>query len=112
MRRWLGVAFLAVQVAWILIVHASGMSARYFCWAPNDSMVTYQIRVVEHGQILSSSQIASRYGFAAQGLYEYPVAHLEDAIRQYEQTYGRGDGAEVSMTYTINGGTQDVWTWS
>jgi len=41
MRRWLGAAFIAAQVIWILIIHASGASTRYFCWAPNDYMVTY-----------------------------------------------------------------------
>lgn len=113
MRRWwLGAAFLAAQLVWVLIVHAAGMPTRYFCWAPNDYMVTYQIQVSEYGHALTPAAIQARYGVAAAGLYQDPAVRLEDTIRQYEQTYGRGDGAHVILTYSLNGGAQEVWSWS
>lgn len=112
MRRWLGIAFIAAQVVWVLGVHISGTADRYFCWAPNDYMVTYQIEVSEHGHNLTASEIQARYGLPAHGLFQYPAQHIEDLIREYEQTDGRGDGAHVTFTFEVNGGAPEVWSWS
>jgi hypothetical protein len=112
MRRLLGITFLAAQLIWVLIVHVTGMQSRYFCWAPNDYVVMYQIQVTEHGHPLTAAEITARYDLDATGEFEDPVQRLEDIIRQYEQTYGRGDGAHVTLTYSLNGHAQEVWTWA
>ena len=39
------------------------------------------------------------------------IQHVIDAVRQYEETYGAGDGAEVLLRYTRNGGDERVWEW-
>jgi hypothetical protein len=75
-------------------------------------MVTYQIRVTENGYDLTPAEIQARYGLPEEGLIEEPATDIEDLIRQYEQTYGRTDHAHVTYTYQINGGPQEVWSWS
>ena len=111
MRRWLGASFLAAQAVWVLAVHATGSPDRYFSWAPNDYMVNFSIRVHARGQELTPEEIVARYRLPSADLYEYPVGHLQNLIRQYEQTYGRADGARVELTYRINGGAPQTWTW-
>jgi hypothetical protein len=34
-----------------------------------------------------------------------------DVVRHYEESYGRGDDAEVVMNYTVNGHPEEQWNW-
>ena len=111
MRLWLGIAFLAAQVLWMGTVHVTRAEARYFSWAPNDYMVTYQLRVTTRGRDLSYAEVLSRYRIRREGLFEYPAQHVKDIVSQYERTYGRADSARVVYTYRVNGGPEQVWTW-
>jgi hypothetical protein len=109
--RNLGAAvFLASQLC--LVVHAQFTSRRYFCWAPNDYANTYSLKVKIKGTDLAPDQALARYHLEGhKSSYENPATHVMDAIRQYEQTYGRSDHAEVVLQWSLNGHQSQVWRW-
>jgi hypothetical protein len=109
MRLLLGVVFLLVQL--FSVVYAQFGPARYFCWAPNDYMVEYKLSVMINGRALSPQEILLRYRKPPSGVFQNIVQHLEDIVRQYEQTYGRDDHARVFLKYSTNGRPQETWIW-
>lgn len=108
-RTVAAVALLAFQVA--MIGYARFVPSRYFCWAPMDSQNLYSIAVVIGGRELSADEIEARYRQPAVGGNWQAIQHALDKVRQYEETYGRDDGAEVVVTYTVNGHPEETWTW-
>jgi hypothetical protein len=110
MRLGLAILFLLVQFASIIYAQA-GADERYFCWAPNDYIVSYQLQVRIYGRILDREATRIRYRLPSYHVYQNVVTHMEDLIRQYETTYGRADHARVVLTYSTNGGPQKEWRW-
>jgi hypothetical protein len=108
-RSRLGILLLVAQLVWVIYAHF--FSWRYFAWAPNDYLVQYTIDVTVDGQPLSAQDIGARYREDQHGRYEAPARHLIDQIRQYEQTYGRSDRAEVVLRYRLNSGEEQIWKW-
>lgn len=110
MRSLIGVAFLIAQL--FSVIRAQFGPSRYFCWAPNDYMVSYRLQVNIKGQLLTSDQITRRYrGLKSSGVYQNVVKHLENIVQQYETTYGRNDDAQVLLKYSTNGGPEKEWRW-
>jgi hypothetical protein len=110
MRFGLAVAFLLAQLASIVYAQAAG-NERYFCWAPNDYMVSYDLQVRIDGRKLNSDQARARYRLPAGHVYQNIVTHIEDQIRQYETTYGINDHAGITLKYNNNGGPEKEWRW-
>lgn len=110
MRVAISVAFLVVQFISIIYAQMAG-NERYFCWAPNDYMVSYQLQVKIGGRVLDREETRLRYRLPSYRVYENVVTHMEDIIRQYETTYGRYDHAEIVLKYSTNGGPQKEWRW-
>ena len=110
MRRTIGVAFLLLQVA--SAAHAQFVSSRWLAWAPNDYAVWYRLQVHLEGRDLSPSEIARRYGLAAEQVYENPARNVMDIVQQREQTYRQNDPAEVLLIYRPNGEPPREWRWS
>ena len=109
MRRWIGLIFLLFQAG--MIVYARFTPSRYFCWAPYDSLSEYRIDVKVDGRSLGDEEIYQRYRMRAEGLDARSIQHLKNIIRQYEETYGRDDKAQVLLSYHTNGIPQPVWSW-
>lgn len=121
LRVAIAVAVLSLQAFAIVQQHLG--PTRYFAWAPNDYIVEYSISVNVHGHDLTGTEIASRYRYLygtssasagapeLTGTFEFPPRQLIDELRQYEQTYGRADGARVVLTYTLNGSAPQTWTY-
>ncbi len=109
--RALGAAlFLALQLC--LVVHAQFTSRRYFCWAPNDYANTYSLLVKINGTVLPEDQALARYQLQDRKFsYENPATHIMDLVRQYEETYGRNDHAEVTLRWSLNGHEEQTWRW-
>ena len=102
---------------------------RYFAWAPNDYLVTFDLRVSEHGRSLTVPEIAKRYrldmadrlseeakkkiGLASVEHYVFEDApqELKDRIRRYEQTKGKRDAARVELIYQFDAGKETTWLW-
>lgn len=110
MRLVTATVFLIAQG--LSILYAQLGSSRYFCWAPNDYMVSYDIRVEIQGKRLSPSDVERRYRLPANGVYQNIASHLIDNLRQYETTYGRNDRAYVLLTYSTNGTQERSWEWN
>lgn len=108
-RLLVALALLAFQVG--MIGYARFVPSRYFCWAPMDSQNLYEIRVVIGGRELDAEAISARYRQPAVGGNWQAIQHVLDKVRQYEQTYGRDDDAEVVVTYTVNGRSEETWSW-
>lgn len=101
--------FLLFQVG--MIVHARFDPARYWCWAPHDQQAEYWIDVEIDGRSLPPEQVARRYRDPWGGIEPRTIEHVIRLVRQYEQTYGRDDGARVVLRYRTNGGPLRVWRW-
>src|SRR5215471_10952602 len=94
--------FLLLQLC--LVVYAQFTPHRYFCWAPNDYANTYSLNVKIKGEELTPYQALTRYHLQDhEASYENPATHIMDAVRQYEETYGRDDHAEVVLRWSLNG---------
>lgn len=112
MRSWIAILFLLLQLG--SVIYARFTQRRYFCWAPNDYVVEYQLEVKVHGQRLSPEQIRARYQIDPGHFWkvEHPAEHLIDNLAQYEKTYGRNDGAELRLTWKYNGHPElRKWQW-
>ncbi len=105
------VVLLALQVAGI--AYARLTPYRYFCWAPNDYVTDYTLKVVVNHHELTDREILARYRLPEPfGVYENPAEHIMDVIHQYETTYGAREGAEVQLSWTLNGkGPTRRWQW-
>ncbi len=122
-----GVILLA-QVGINIWQHLGG-EARYFAWAPNDYLVTYDLQVSAGGRPLSVDEIHRRYRLdlsnrlgegtkAKLGLsqveryvFEDPPQELKDRIRRYEEKNGKRDSARVKLVYQLDGGKEQTWLW-
>jgi hypothetical protein len=130
---------LAVAVAAVILLAQVGINiwqhlgkARYFAWAPNDYLVTYDLQVNAKGRPLTPAEIQRRYrldlsdrigelsdatkarlGLSRLGHYvfEDPPQELKDRIRRYEETKGRKDAARVTLVYQLDGGREQTWLW-
>ncbi len=107
-RSVLSAAFLLSQLVWIIGAHLG--DSRYFCWAPNDYMVSYRFQVRIGDRLLTDKEIQERYRVCCR-VYQNIATHLIDTVRQYETTYGRNDGAKVTLFYSTNGGPERTWVW-
>lgn len=109
MRNLIGIVFLSLQLG--MVLYARFVPMRYFCWAPNDYMVEYTLEVTIDGRTLPPLESRQRYRLSDQGVYENTVTHLIGIVRQYEQTYGRRDHAQVVIRYRVNGRQEKAWRW-
>lgn len=110
MRLAIAVLFLSAQLFSIVYAQVAG-DERYFCWAPNDYMVSYHLQVKIDGRVLNREEVRLRYRLPSYRTYQNIVTHLENIIRQYETTYGRNDHAEIMLEYSTNGGPWKEWRW-
>jgi hypothetical protein len=108
-RSTIGIVFLLAQAA--LVVHAQLVPSKWLCWAPNDYAVEYQLHVTAQGRELNPTEVQARYHVADHGWYENPAANIMDIVRQYEQTVGAKDPAQVQLIYRVDGGPLQEWQW-
>jgi hypothetical protein len=98
-RTILGGGILLFQL--VMIGYARYVPARYFCWAD----------VSIGGRPLTPAEIRSRYRRPQHGVDNRSIQHVMDIVQQYEESYGRGDRAEVLMKYRINGKAEQEWRY-
>jgi len=114
--RWaiLGIIYLVLQLAAVAHAHL-GNSRWLAAWAPNDYALWYRLEVHASGKLLSPDETSHRYHVPCSNegeLYQNPAQNLIDIIRQYEQTYGRNDPAQVTLFYQPNGVQPPlIWRW-
>lgn len=103
----LGVAFLTLQVAWVLA--SQFRESRHFSWAPHTVQVQYRVAVEIDGQPLPPDAVHRRYGVPAEGWEAHSHRNLIELIEQYETTRGREDAALVLLEYRVNGRSARLW---
>ena len=106
----LAVALFALQFA--AFITAKKSAHRFFCWAPFDQHTRYVIRVNHHGEPLTDEAIEARYHLPARGINPRSYYEILGTIARFESTDGRHQRIEVTVTYNINGGPEQVWTWT
>lgn len=99
---------IAVQVVMLGVAHHTDL--RYFTWAPHDQQAAYEISVTLDGRMLTEPQVLDRYGIS-RGVDPRALSHVLNVVEQYERTYGAGQGAEVIVRYSVNGGPIEEWRW-
>lgn len=104
-----GLAVLLFQVA--MIVHGRFNPGRYWSWAPHDAMWEFELSVELGDRKLSRHEARARYRIRRETHHEYAIERVIGAVRQYEMTYGLGDGARVHLTYRRNGRPAETWIW-
>lgn len=109
LRLTFAIAFLLAQVA--SIAYARFVPTRYFAWAPYDAITLYELEVRIDGRELEDRELRRRYRLPTLGRDNRAAQHVIDVVRQYEETYGAGDGAEVVLRYRTNGGPEQTWRW-
>lgn len=107
-RGRVALLILALQVAGL--VRARFVTDRYFCWAPHDQQTQYHVRARVDGKELAPRQIMDRYGLMANGWDVHCWYHLIDLIETRERRE-RGRRAEVELTFRVNGGPEQRWTY-
>jgi hypothetical protein len=121
-------AILLAEVGINIWQHVGG-EARYFAWAPNDYLVTYDLQVTAGGRPLTPEEIQSRYRLdlsrrldeeidrrvgvskVEHYVFEDPPQELKDRIRRYEETKGKHDAARVRLVYQLDAGKEQTWLW-
>jgi hypothetical protein len=104
-------------------------STRYFAWAPNDYLMTYDLRASVHGHTLTPAQLQKRYRLSLATLvstraqkdlglapdlryiWQDPPAEVRRRIRRVEATYPPPDRAQVSLDYQLDAGPVRHWQW-
>lgn len=104
-------------------------STRYFAWAPNDYLMTYNLEASVHGHALTPEQIGARYRLSLAALvsaraqrdiglasgmryvWEDPPAEVKRRIRRVEATYPPTERAQVRLDYQLDAGPPQHWRW-
>lgn len=108
-RFYLSSLFIIVQVG--LIIYARFIPERFFCWAPYDTHVRFEVSVKINDSIYRHKELEDRYHYHMKGWEQRSIHNVLSLIEQYEKTYGKMDNAEVEMIYSINGHKEEKWTY-
>jgi hypothetical protein len=124
----------AAVVALILLQVGIGVwqhfgSTRYFAWAPNDYLMTYDLQVTVNGASLSRDEISRRYrlsltplvksaartslGLAPSERYVWqdPPAEVRERIRRVEDRLPASARGQVVLSYQLDAGPRREWRW-
>ncbi|WP_431132501.1 hypothetical protein [Psychroserpens mesophilus] len=108
-RLLIGILFLLLQVG--SIAYARFIPERFFCWAPYDSHIKFEVFVTINGKKLTPEETYARYKYKMNGWEQRSIDNIFSLISQYERTYGKDDHAQVLMIYSINGHEEKEWRY-
>lgn len=108
-RKTVVMSFLILQL--LLIIRARFVPERWFCWAPHDTQVEYELTVFVNGRELGKDEIFARYHRSQQDRDPRSPENVKDIIRQQGLTYGKNEDIRVVMHYSVNGKAQEPWIW-
>jgi len=101
--------FFSVQLLGVIVGRFD--EAKFFSWAPYDQISYYEIEALRQGQNLSSETIRDRYHISPKGRENRSIHNIISIVRQYENSYGKGENVNITISYTINGHHSGTWTW-
>ena len=92
-----------------VIIYSRFIPERFFCWAPYDEHTNYKINVTIEGRELSTQEVNERYRYTPEGWEPRAIHNVFSIVKQYEETYGKKDNAEVEIVYKTNGHKEERW---
>ena len=95
----------------LLVAIGAFRAEKHFNWVPYDELTPYRITVVIGNDTLSDAAVRQRYRRPTHHRENRSIHNLIALVRQYEETYGRKEAAQVTVDYAINGGTPRRWSW-
>ncbi|MFT4781913.1 MAG: hypothetical protein ACJAZK_001496 [Psychroserpens sp.] len=108
-RFAIGFLFILLQVGSIL--YARFNPERFFCWAPYDTHVKFEVFVTIDRKVLTQQEAEARYKYKMRGWEQRSIDNIFSLISQYEDTYGKTDNAKVLMKYSTNGHEEKEWRY-
>ncbi|WP_299222858.1 hypothetical protein [uncultured Psychroserpens sp.] len=108
-RFIIGIIFLLLQVG--SIVYARYIPERFFCWAPYDSHIKFEVFTTINGKMLTPNEAYHRYRYKTNGWEQRSINNIFSLISQYESTYGKEDNATVIVKYSTNGHKELEWRY-
>jgi hypothetical protein len=134
MRKRASRFWIPVGIAGVLLLAQVGINiwqhtgkTRYFAWAPNDYLVTFDLHVDAGGRSLTVAEMEQRYRLDLSSrlsedtkarlaldksenyVFEDAPKELEDRIRRCEER--KKQGARVVLSYQFDGGKEQTWQW-
>jgi hypothetical protein len=120
-------ALLAAQCGIAVWQHLG--STRYFAWAPNDYLMTYNLHVRVGGRQLTPVEMSQRYRLSLNELlsprmrselslapderyvWQDPAAEVTSRIRRVEERRPNGPPVNVVLRYQLDAGPLRTWRW-
>jgi len=93
------------------VIYGRFTCVKYFSWAPYDQISYYEIEVHKQGKSLSSERIRNRYHISPKNRENRSIHNIISIVKQYENSYGKGENVNITISYTINGHHSGIWTW-
>jgi hypothetical protein len=109
MKRLAVAVIFGVQVAWVFADQI--FKTRYGSWGALQALTLYDLSVQVNGRTLDLEAACARYRLDTCGLNSRSPFQIFAAIRQYETTYGKEDGARVELEYHTNRGPAQKWVF-
>jgi hypothetical protein len=106
-RFAVGLCLLASQI--FMIGFARFHPARYFCWAPYDSINEYEITATLDGVTLDAGEIERRYRLPSTGTNPRSIQEIIQIVSYVERVYNQDDRAQVAVVYRTNQSEQKQW---
>ena len=107
-----GAAAVILSLQAASVVRARFVGERYFCWSPHGMQVRFQLDVDLASRRLTPREAQNRHHLTDDAWEAHSAQNLIDTITMYESTLGRGDHAQVNLTYRVNEGQEKKWFWT
>ena len=108
-RYFVGIIFLGIQ--FLSIVYSRFIPERFFCWAPYDEQIFYEVKASNSERFLTKYELEKRYHRNVEGWEQRSIYNLFNIIEQYESTYGKKDSLHIEVKYSKNGHKEKKWLY-
>ena len=93
----------------LLIARMPFTAERFFCWAPHDVRVDYDVTALHNGAAVPPQTVARRYRLPASDWHA--LANVFAVIRTAESRVPPGERWRVSVRYRVNLAPVAIWEW-
>jgi hypothetical protein len=107
LRDAAAILLLLAQGAFIAAMPFHG--ERFFCWAPHDVRVEYEVSAVHNGAAVSPRAVQDRYGLPPSDWHA--LENVFAVIRTAESRVEPGERWQVTVRYRVNLAPVAIWEW-
>ena len=108
-RFYIGLLILLAQIG--SLIYSRFIPERLFCWAPYDTSVWYEVKVLIDNKELTPNEVTKRYNYDFGYWENRSIENVFFFIERHENTYGLNDNANVTVKYRRNGKPEKVWSF-